>query len=143
MWSRSLKNGLVVLFLFESPSYYNFLAECGWHLETTLRDLARNHYFLILNNLEIQVSSLDKVCGEMVDKHLILVVKKDGLRRVIKDEDGMVVRPKSWDHISKFEVHTGKRKVSGMEGRVAKRQALSMRRAFVEFFVEYENDCIS
>jgi hypothetical protein len=30
-----------------------------------------------------------------------------------------------------------------MEGRVAKRQALSMRRAFVEFFVEYENDCIS
>jgi hypothetical protein len=123
MWYDSSSTSLVVLFLFESRRYYKFRAEEGLALRSTLQDLSREHYFLIINDYGVGAPDLNRVCDVALAERLVLVGKKDNPSQGIEDEQGQISVDKLRDYVVKYDVRTGKRRAENMHDRPAKRQA--------------------
>lgn len=127
MWYDSRNTSLVVLFLFASRSYYKFRAQQGhtFAMRSTLQDLARDHYFLIVNDFGIGTPDLNKIHEVAFQERLILVGKKpdNTPSQNIEHEHGQISAEKLREYATRFDVRTGKRKTDGEPRRETKRRA--------------------
>ena len=59
----SLNTTLIILFLFESHSYYKFCLDSGSALHSILHNLQREHYFLTINDHGVVARGLKEIHG--------------------------------------------------------------------------------
>lgn len=68
------------MFLFESCIYYKFTTGDGYNLRSTLQDLARDYYFLFINQYRVGIPDINKAYEEVLKERLVLVTKRDNLK---------------------------------------------------------------
>ncbi|KAJ5084782.1 hypothetical protein NUU61_009361 [Penicillium alfredii] len=109
MWYQSQNQELVVVFLFESRTYYKFTTGDGYNLRSTLQDLARDHYFLLINQYGVGIPDMNKAYEEALKERLVLVAKRDNPKQR-RNEEGSISADKLREYVYNYNVHTGKRK---------------------------------
>lgn len=124
MWYKSRNTSLVVLFLFESRSYYKFHLNSGFALHSTIIDLQREHNFLIINNHRVVAACLEKIHEVALRECLILVGKHNSPNKEIENQNGQISFNNLNEHATKFDFRTGKREASEHLGQ--KYKALSL-----------------
>ncbi|GKZ40147.1 hypothetical protein AbraIFM66950_002643 [Aspergillus brasiliensis] len=123
LWYESENTTLVVLFLFESRAYYKFLIQSELGLRSTLRDLGRDHYFLIIDDYGIKAPDMKDINEAALREHLVLVGRKCGPGQGFEEQDGQISVDNLRDYVIKFDVRTGKRKAAESPSMSAKRRA--------------------
>ncbi|UDD63794.1 hypothetical protein AFCA_011053 [Aspergillus flavus] len=125
MWYGADDGRLIVLFLFETRSYYKFLVSGGWELRSTLQDLSREHYFLVCNEFGIVQVEVNVIYDTALQHRLILVGKIDSPLHGVEDQEGRISAEKLREYISCYDAKTGKRKADPSDTRTAKRHLVS------------------
>ncbi|KAJ5927144.1 hypothetical protein N7516_008917 [Penicillium verrucosum] len=105
LWFASNNNSLVVLYLFETRTLYKFPLPGNFLLRSTLSNLARTHYFLMINEYGFNVADPGKEFEEAVKRQLLFVGKRDHLGPSDCDVSSDALR----DYITRYDVKTGKR----------------------------------
>lgn len=125
MWYGADDGRLIILFLFETRSYYKFLVSGGWELRSTLQDLSREHYFLVCNEFGIVQVEVNVVYDTALQHRLILVGKIDSPLHGVEDQEGRISAEKLREYISCYDAKTGKRKADLSDTRTVKRHLVS------------------
>jgi hypothetical protein len=123
MWYETGDSRLVVLFLFESRTYYKFDRKSENSLRLRLTELGKEHYFLVIGNYGVELPNLSTITEVAMREHLILVGYKDGPSNGVTDSNGQISLDSLKDYVTKFDVRTGKRKAGDSYGGHAKRRA--------------------
>jgi hypothetical protein len=130
-WYRAEVQNLIVLFLFETRSYFKFPATGGFKLHSTLRDLSREHYFLVYDpdstTVIIHVEG-DVAYDKALQHRLIFVGKQDCPLHEFEDRRGQISVDYLEKYLSHYDVKTGKRKNSLQSARQRKRRAVEASR---------------
>lgn len=130
-WYRADVQNLIVLFLFESRSYFKFSAPGGSELRSTLRDLSKEHYFLVYDpdsTTEITHVEGDVAYDKARQHRLIFVGKQDCPLHEFEDQRGQISVDYLEKYLSHYDVKTGKRKNNLQSGRQRKRRAVEASR---------------
>src|SRR5699024_10965260 len=113
---------LIILFMFESRSYYKFGLDSESALRSTILDLQRGHYFLTINDHGVVAPDLDKIHEVARQERLILVGKHNGPNNAIENQSGQISCDDLREYAANFDVRTGKRKAGEDLSRNAKRR---------------------
>lgn len=130
-WYRAEVQNLIVLFLFETRSYFKFAATGGFKLHSTLRDLSREHYFLVYDPDSTTVITHvegDVAYDKALQHRLIFVGKQDCPLHEFEDQRGQISVDYLEKYLSHYDVKTGKRKNNLQSGRQRKRRAVEASR---------------
>lgn len=130
-WYRADVQNLIVLFLFESRSYFKFSAPGSFKLRSTLRDLSKEHYFLVYDpdsTTEITHVEGDVAYDKARQHRLIFVGKQDCPLHEFEDQRGQISVDYLEKYLSHYDVKTGKRKNNLQSGRQRKRRAVEASR---------------
>lgn len=122
MWYESRNTSLIILFMFESRSYYKFGLDSESALRSTILDLQRGHYFLTINDHGVVAPDLDKIHEVALQERLILVGKHNGPNKAIENQSGQISFDDLREYAANFDVRTGKRKAGEDLSRNAKRR---------------------
>ncbi|KAJ5860658.1 uncharacterized protein N7529_007968 [Penicillium soppii] len=120
MWYKSHQE-VIVVYLFESRTYYKFSLDGGLNLRATLQALARDHIFMVVNQYGLGVPDVNKVYEVALKERLILVGKTDNPSHE-KGQEGTISADKLRHYVMHYDVHTGKRKAESAGNRPGKRQ---------------------
>ncbi|PYH80578.1 hypothetical protein BO82DRAFT_285995 [Aspergillus uvarum CBS 121591] len=123
MWYETGDSHLVVLFLFESRTYYKFDRKSENSLRLRLTELGKEHYFLVIGDYGVELPNLSTITEVAMRERLILVGYKDGPSKGVTDGNGQISLDSLKDYVTKFDVRTGKRKAGDSYGGHAKRRA--------------------
>ncbi|THC94513.1 hypothetical protein EYZ11_005995 [Aspergillus tanneri] len=124
IWYEYEPKYVIVLFIFESRTYYKFPASGGDDLRDTLEDLSKEHYFLVCRESRIVHPDLNQVYEDALQYQLILVAKRNCPLRDVDYEDGRISVDKLIEYMTHYDVRTGKRKATGSDTRATKRPVL-------------------
>jgi hypothetical protein len=122
MWSQSGQE-VILVFLFESRTYYKFFLSGGENLQTILRDLAKDHLLMVTDNSdEHGLINLDMnaVYEAALKQRLVLAAKKDNPKQR-RQVEGTISLVQLKEYILEYNVHTGKRKADSVANRSRKR----------------------
>lgn len=108
IWFRSQRE-VIVLFLFESRTYYKFSGASGFNLRAALQNFSREHIFITINEFGIGTPDINKTYEAALKERLILVGKRDSPAQG-KDEIGLISLDKLQDYVLKYDIQIGKRK---------------------------------
>lgn len=108
IWFQA-QHEVVVIFLFESRTYFKFSQTGGFNLRSTLQDLSREHIFITINEFGIGTPDINKTYEETLRERLLLVCRRDNPAQG-KDEIGMISLDRLQDYILNYDILTGKRK---------------------------------
>ncbi|KAF4175368.1 hypothetical protein CNMCM8694_008051 [Aspergillus lentulus] len=126
-WYQAEVQNLIILFLFETQSYFKFAATRGFKLHSTLRDLSREHYFLVYNPDSTTVITHVKgnvAYNKALQHQLIFIGKQDCPLHKFEDRRGQISVDYLEKYLSHYDIKTGKRKNSLQSARQRKRRAV-------------------
>ncbi|KAE8371412.1 hypothetical protein BDV26DRAFT_298818 [Aspergillus bertholletiae] len=108
-WSQSGVKELVVFFLFNTREYYKFYASDKLNMQLAVNNLARSHYFLIIEDDKVQSPTMEDTVNEAIKQGLLLVGTKGGAKNLGEAGIG-VTKAELEEYISNYDVRTGKRR---------------------------------
>ncbi|KAK9604802.1 hypothetical protein V6Z93_002753 [Aspergillus fumigatus] len=109
LWYQSDITNVVVFYLFNTREYYKFFAEAEMEMRLVLNDLARAHYFLIVDEEKVVSPNMADLVTEVQRTRLLFVGAKSKPGE-LETKAGGISKAALEDYISKYDVHTGKRR---------------------------------
>ncbi|EAW20672.1 uncharacterized protein NFIA_031050 [Aspergillus fischeri NRRL 181] len=109
LWYQSDVTNVVVFYLFNSREYYKFFADAEMEMRLVLNDLARAHYFLIIDQEKVVSPNMADLVSEVQRTRLLFVGAKSKPGE-LETKAGGISKAALEDYISKYDVHTGKRR---------------------------------
>ncbi|KAH3511103.1 hypothetical protein KXV55_002475 [Aspergillus fumigatus] len=115
LWYQSDVTNVVVFYLFNSREYYKFFADAEMEMRLVLNDLARAHYFLIVDEEKVVSPNMSDLVTEVQRTRLLFVGAKSKPGE-LETKAGGISKAVLEDYISKYDVHTGKRRFESAPG---------------------------
>jgi hypothetical protein len=109
LWYQSDVTNVVVFYLFNSREYYKFFADAEMEMRLVLNDLARAHYFLIVDEEKVVSPNMADLVTEVQRTRLLFVGTKSKPGE-LETKAGGISKAALEDYIFKYDVHTGKRR---------------------------------
>ncbi|KAF4182506.1 hypothetical protein CNMCM8694_006750 [Aspergillus lentulus] len=115
LWYQSDVTNVVVFYLFNSREYYKFFADSEMEMRLVLNDLARAHYFLIIDEENVVCPNISDLVSEAQRTRLLFVGARSKPGE-LETRSGGISKAALEDYISKYDVHTGKRRLEFSSG---------------------------
>lgn len=110
IWFDSKNETLVVLFLFESRTYFKFLIGDKFNIRGTLMDRSKEYSFQVIDpEYGLITPDLNRILDVALEKRLVLAARRD---RPGPPQAGEMSLDQLRDYIKVYDVHTGKRKMN-------------------------------